>query len=183
MPGGRPTLFSQELADAICDAVASQPYGLEVVCADNPGFPSPRTIDRWQAQHPDFCLSLARARDARSDLLLDQGLEIADKGNEDFRLELRAGEYKVVVDQEAIARSRLRVETRHKTAAMLSPKKYGNRLAVEHSGSINFTDKSEEELVDMLREMIATGRVAFPDGYELVELPDPEPPEDHSDLA
>ena len=35
----------------------------------------------------------------------------------------------------------------------------------------------------MLREMIATGRVAFPDGYELVELPDPEPPEDHSDLA
>jgi len=181
---GRPTSYNPEIAEAICAAVASQPYGLEVVCADNIGFPSPRTIDRWQIEYPEFCLALTRAREARCDLLLDQGLEIADNGNEDFRLELRAGEYKVVVDQEAIARSRLRVETRHKTAAMLAPKKYGNRLALEHSGSISFNDMADEDIVERMRELIASGRVSLPDGYELVEIEDdPEPPEDNSDLA
>ena len=39
---------------------------------------------------------------------------------------------------------------------------------------------SEEDLMDRMREMLGTGRVHLPDGWELVENDDED---DHSDLA
>jgi hypothetical protein len=39
---------------------------------------------------------------------------------------------------------------------------------------------TEEELVDRMRDLLSTGRVSLPDGYELIEIDDDD---DHSDLA
>jgi hypothetical protein len=182
MPGGRPTDYNEEIACRICELVATNPYGLEIICADYPELPSPQTISRWQTLHPEFREAFTCAREGRADVLLDQSLQIADDGNEDYRLELRrGGEVVAVVDQEAIGRSRLRVETRLKMIEKLAPKKYGNKLGIEHSGSIGLVDSSDEELVAEIMELVATGHLILPAGAEIAQEPQAE--DDWADLV
>lgn len=181
MPGGRPTLYSPEMAARICELVSSNRYGLHVLAADYDWMPSPSTIDRWQDQHPEFCVAFVRAREARGDLLFDEGLTIADDTGEDHKvIRDKSGELVAVVDHEAIARSALRVKVRQDMAARLKPKVYGNKQFIEHSGSIEFTGSSDEELVAELFELARTGHLVLPPGGRFDELPDEE---DFSDLA
>lgn len=123
-----------------------------------------------------------RACDARADLLFDQGLQIADDGTADHRLVSRDGSYTVEIDHEAIARSKLRVETRLKMVEKLSPKKYGQKLNVEHSGSITLVDMSDEDLAAEMLELLTKGVVQLPAGAEVEVLDEPDA-EDFSDLA
>ena len=50
----RPVAFSPEVAEAVCEAVASTARGLSYLCAHNFGFPTERTVNRWLQQNPEF---------------------------------------------------------------------------------------------------------------------------------
>ena len=62
---GRPPLYSKELAQRICDLIASGETDatIEVMA----GMPTARTILRWKHEHEDFCRNYAHAREARAD--------------------------------------------------------------------------------------------------------------------
>ena len=47
------------------------------------------------------------------------------------------GKFGKVVDQEHIGRSRLRIDTRKWAASKLAPKKYGDKLDLNHAGGLN----------------------------------------------
>ena len=62
--------------------------------------------------------------------------EIADDGTNDWmERQTRGGEMKVVGAHEHIDRSRLRVDTRKWALARMSPKKYGDQVAMPPPGS------------------------------------------------
>lgn len=84
-----------------------------------------------------------RAREAQADLLAEQILQIADDGTNDTQTD---DEGRVRVDQDVIARSRLRVDARKWLASKMAPKKYGDKIehtgadggAIQHAVSVRF---------------------------------------------
>lgn len=79
---------------------------------------------------------LARAREFGIEALLDETVDIADETAFDTVKDENGGERP---NNEWISRSRLRIETRFKLAAMMKPKKYGSKLDVT-SGGERLTD-------------------------------------------
>jgi hypothetical protein len=132
-PSGRPSGYSQELADRIC-LLISEGKSLRAIC-ERDDMPSRRAVFTWLMRHDDFASRYARARELQADLLFDEILEIADDTSKDF-VETTIGEGITVrrADHEHINRSRLRVDTRKWMAAKLAPKKYGERVTQEISG-------------------------------------------------
>jgi hypothetical protein len=73
---GRPSDYTQELADLICQRLA-QGESLRVICKEDE-LPAERTIYRWLHSHDGFCQQYARARKVWADSQLEEIIEIAD---------------------------------------------------------------------------------------------------------
>lgn len=85
----------------------------------------------------------ARACEDRAELMADELLSISDNVGHDLVI-LPDG--REVVDNAVIQRDRLRVDSRKWLLAKLQPKKYGDKLDVEHSGGVTLIfDKQDEK--------------------------------------
>lgn len=125
----RPSDFTQEIADLICDKLAEGKSLRSICLAED--MPSKSAVFRWLAANEAFRDQYARAREAQADALFDDILDIADDGSNDFITKENAdgSEYEAV-NAEHIQRSRLRVDARKWMAGKLQPKKYGEKLAL-----------------------------------------------------
>lgn len=129
---GRPSIYTQDLADRIC-AQLSAGLSMRTVCkADD--MPDMVTVFRWLRTKEEFCKQYEKAKAEAADALVEEMLDIADDGTNDWmEIHDKDGEcagYKV--NGEHVQRSRLRVDTRKWIAAKLKPKKYGERVDVDH---------------------------------------------------
>lgn len=125
---GRPSEFTQEIADAICERLING-ESLRTIC-DGDDLPAKSTVCRWLASNQEFRDQYARAREMQADILADETLDIADDGRNDW-MEKRNQDGEVVgwqVNGEAIGRSKLRVEARRWYAGKLAPKRYSDKL-------------------------------------------------------
>lgn len=126
---GRPSLYSPELVQTICDRLAlGEP--LAAICRDE-GMPHPSTVRDWAAAREDVSLAIARAREDGFDQIALEALRIADFGDDDH---VPDKDGNLRMDSEVIQRSKLRVETRLKLLAKWDPKRYGERQQLEHTG-------------------------------------------------
>lgn len=123
--GGRPTHYTEELAIRICEALATSTESYEKICVANPDFPDRSIMRLWRYKHEEFGRMYMQARACQSDLFIEELLEIADDGRNDWMWNEKLGDF--VVNNEAINRSRLRVDTRKWIACKLLPKVYGER--------------------------------------------------------
>jgi hypothetical protein len=132
---GRPTTYTLELGDLIC-AELSQGKSLRSICRKQTR-PSLSTVllwvvkgDRKEETYTQFSEQYARAREAQSESLLDEVIEIADEVSGDYRLNVKTknGKINTVFDKENVLRSKLRIETRFKAAAKQHPRKFGERI-------------------------------------------------------
>jgi hypothetical protein len=130
MAGGRPCEYTQEIADRICEQLA---YGksLRTVCKPD-DMPCVATIFNWMRTQPKFLEQYTRAKEESADALVEEMMDIADDGSNDWMEQLDAeGKAKGWRENgEAIQRSRLRVDTRKWVASKLKAKKYGEKMAV-----------------------------------------------------
>lgn len=134
MGAGRPTDYSQELVEAICERIADG-ESLRSICSDD-DMPNKATVFRWLAAHEEFSDQYAHARSAQADSIFDEILDIADDGRNDW-MERKDAEGENIGWQEngeALRRSVLRVDARKWMAGKLRPKKYGEKLNLEHTG-------------------------------------------------
>lgn len=75
MPAGRPTLYSEELAERIAEQLA-EGFTLNEICkADD--MPSVWAVMKWRHSNPEFFQLYARAREAQGHALADLGVAIA----------------------------------------------------------------------------------------------------------
>src|SRR5271156_6939608 len=81
---GRPSLFTTELGDAICNRIADG-ESLRAIC-EEAHMRDKATVFRWLSaeQHKDFCSQYIRAREAQADSLVDDILLIADDARNDW---------------------------------------------------------------------------------------------------
>ncbi len=128
---GRPSIFTDELADEICQRIA-EGESLRSICRDE-RFPAQSTVFRWLTANKDFQEQYAHAREAQADFWADEIIEISDDGRNDT-YETENGER---TNQDVIARSRLRVDTRKWLMARMAPKKYGDKVTqeIDHKSS------------------------------------------------
>jgi hypothetical protein len=116
-PRGRPSKFTQEIAEEICERL-SRGEPLAVICRDVK-MPDPSVVWDWTKRDEAFSQAIARARVAGFDAIADDCMAIADDRTDDP------------------ASRRVRVETRLKLLAKWDPKRYGDKLDLKHSGSVD----------------------------------------------
>ena len=130
---GRPTLYSEELADRICEEIATNTSSLQRICESNPDFPQFKTIFKWlhEKDKEYFIDKYAHAKKMQADLMVEELTDISDNGQTDYYVDDK-GNFKV--DHENIQRSKLRVDTRKWIASKILPKKFGERLDLTTGG-------------------------------------------------
>lgn len=154
-PLGRPSSYTDAIADEICEAIA-EGYALHRMCKERDGWPREGTIYRWIEKHPDFREKYARAREIQAERMAEEVVTIADDGARDVRLTEDGEE---IVDHDHIARAKLRVDARKWLVSKILPKKYGDRQTteVEHSGSIATGAPDLEKLTLQVATLLAIG--------------------------
>lgn len=140
---GRPSDFTQEMADKICEQIADG-KSLRSIC-DADDMPGKATVFVWLGKHETFQDQYARAREAQADSYVDDIMDIADDGRNDW-MERRNSDGEAVGWQEngeALRRSQLRIDARKWAAAKLRPKKYGEKIELEHGGQVGHVHRIE----------------------------------------
>ena len=110
---GRPSKFTQELADTICERIMNG-ESLRSIVSDE-GMPTRSTVHKWLDENKLFSDQYARAKDNQADTLADEIMFIADNA-------------------EDVQKARLQVDTRKWIASKLKPKKYGDKLDMTTGG-------------------------------------------------
>ncbi len=110
---GRPSEFTQQIADTICEGL-SEGLSLRTIC-DGPEMPSKSTVFRWLGNNKAFQDQYARARETQADVIADEILHIADEATD-------------------AALARVQIDSRKWLAGKLRPKVYGDKVTNEHSG-------------------------------------------------
>lgn len=117
---GRPSDYLPEVAADICSLLADG-ESLRKVC-ERPGMPNKSTVFRWLAAHEEFRDQYAKATETRADAIFEGMFDIADDVKEEAA---------------AVAKARLRIDTRKWALARMNPKKYGEKVSqeIDHKSS------------------------------------------------
>lgn len=86
------------------------------------GMPHRSTVIRWMADDERFATKCARAREAQADLMDDKILDVAEAST-----------------SETAASDRVKIAAYQWRASKLAPKKYGDKLDLNHGGQIALT--------------------------------------------
>lgn len=110
---GRPTDYTPELGDRICNELTLGKSLVKICKADD--MPATVTIYRWLREHEEFSNNYARARENQADLYADEIVEIADNTDDPQK-------------------ARVQIDSRKWVSSKLKPKKYGDKLDVTSDG-------------------------------------------------
>lgn len=141
MPGGRPSIYTEEIATEFCSRLVDGTSTRKVCEMDD--MPCTTTIFKWMAEKPEFSEQYAKAKSQAAEALAEEIFDIADDNAFDY-IEGKDGELRV--NNDAIQRARLRVDVRKWYLSKIVPKKYGERQQIDQTTTHKFEDLSEEEL-------------------------------------
>ena len=132
--GGRPPeAVPADIAEEIIEWI-SIGQTLREYCRQE-GKPSWRSVYRWMEKDKEFAARIAHARELGHDAIAEETLEIIDTEPEFAESWSQFGGSKHR-DSAHATWLKNRVEQRMKLLAKWNPKKYGDKVGVEHSGSI-----------------------------------------------
>lgn len=95
--------------------------------------PAMDTVFRWLREKPEFSEQYVKAKQESADALVEEMMDIADDGSNDWMVRHgKDGEESWQLNGEHVQRSRLRLDTRKWIASKLKPKKYGDKLDMNH---------------------------------------------------
>ena len=116
---GRPTIYSEELIERICEQI-SNGKSLRAVCRAK-DMPSMSTVMVWLGENDEFSEQYRKATEQREDFHFEEMMEIADK---------------VLPESAEVAKAKLQIDTRKWVLSRMNPKKYGDKQQMEHSGDV-----------------------------------------------
>jgi hypothetical protein len=126
MTTGRPTLYTQDLADRICQEL-SEGRSLRSICLQD-DLPDARTVFRWLRTNAEFCQQYARAKEESTDAMSEDILALSDGAIDVIK---GGAEKKSSALGQAV---RLQVDTRKWIMSKMKPKKYGDKLDMTSDG-------------------------------------------------
>lgn len=140
--GGRPSDYTEEKGNLICERIATHDCGIPRLCAMYGDMPDQKTIWRWRYQFEEFRHKYAQAKMIQADILAEQCLQISDDST-----------------PEEVGVDRLRVDTRKWLASKLLPKQYGDKLLLEQKTEEN--EALKKELLALREELDARNKREF----------------------
>lgn len=110
--------FVQAVADLICNRLA-EGESLRKICGAerDAGLPGQNTVYKWLAENEAFAKHYASARESQGDTYADRAVDEALTATD-------------------AALGRLRMDALKWAASKLAPKKYGDKLDIDHSGGL-----------------------------------------------
>lgn len=136
---GRPTLYTEELADYIIRRVSTTHLGLKALCDSDPKMPDQSTVNNWKYDKPEFFQRYLVAKQMQSHLLAEECEDIAA---EKHYVEDALGQKKV--DPGFIASQRLMADTRKWHLSKLNPTYFGDKKLVDE-----MRNKNDELLAEL----------------------------------
>ncbi len=134
---GRPTKRTPEIEHAILEGLR-QGIPLGRLCKTRKDLPDRGTVSAWREADEEFHRKVTLARARGCDALAEESLDIADDGSNDYMEKLMAdGTMRRVIDTEHVQRSKLRIDTRLKLAAVWNHAEYGAKSSVDVSGTLS----------------------------------------------
>jgi hypothetical protein len=112
---GRPTIYTPELGDRICDELTNGKSLVKICEPDD--MPATVSIYKWLREHEEFANNYTRARENQADKYADEIVEIADRAT----------------DKDSAAAMKVRVDARKWVSSKLKPKKYGDKLDLDQT--------------------------------------------------
>ena len=138
--------FSQEIFDEICVRIA-EGESLRKICKDDK-MPSLVSVWKWLNNSEELVKQYTRAREEQAETFVDEILEIADENKDDTSIDENG---KLIINQEVIARSRLRVDSRKWIASKLKPIRFGDYTKIQ--AEVKDTSSTSSWLGDVLSEI------------------------------
>lgn len=125
---GRPSLYTDKLAAAVCQLV-KQGYTLRQIGA-LPNMPTKTTLINW-LDKPEFLDQYARAHEIQALVMEDDIRDIAEDSRNDWvERENKSGGVELIPNEELISRKRLRIDTLRWLMTCKAPKRFGKQVAV-----------------------------------------------------
>ena len=119
---GRPTILTPELQEAILLQYAKG-RSIADMCKDD-GMPDRVTLWRWRRENDDFAAAFTRAREANAETIEDEMASIERR--------VLSGEIEPQAANVVLSSQRWR-------ARVLHPNRFGDKVAVDHSGSVGLS--------------------------------------------
>ena len=138
---GRPSTYNLQIAEEICEAIASSELGLCHLVDKNPHWPERQVIFVWRRRHPEFDDMYARAKEAQTEVCVEHMQEIMNEPHKykDFE----TGQIKI--DHSML---RMKMDAIKWQAAKLKPRKFGDVKQQE-----NTTSEVDEDCKKRYREL------------------------------
>lgn len=146
---GRPSTYTQELADQICAELA-EGKSLRTVCAAK-GMPALSSIFKWMREHEEFSKQYASAKQEAADALADEVLYISDTPMMGEVRTIKPDGTIEIKQDEMLGHRRLQIDTRKWLMAKMKPKLYGDKVDVTSDGEKIGTVLSADQADQLIR--------------------------------
>ena len=124
--------FSKKCFEAMLERI-EKGESILAICRDS-AMPHASTFYRWLQREPGLVERYRLSREIQADLIFAEILDIADDRESDW-LAAADPAKPARANTDHIQRAKLRIDTRKWLVAKLAPKKYGDKLALEHDVS------------------------------------------------
>jgi len=162
-----PKSEKEGLITAILGEISTSTLGLRKICS-RPGYPTAKVFWAWLDADPSVRTRYEAAKRAQAELLTEEMQEIADDRDNDVIPDGKGG---VMQNHVAVARAKLRVDTRKVLAEKLAPKRFGNNAHIELEATHQFASVVElRERLANVRPLLEGGGLGLPGGV-VQELP------------
>jgi hypothetical protein len=131
-----PREYSKRVADRICQRLMLGESIRDICNVRDPKYPTMPTFAKWLASNEEFRTAYAFARQVGAEVRIDEVFEIADNTSDDHFIDANTGLTKI--NNEAIARSRVRIDTRKWYAQKMLPNLYGDKETIKHDVTDGF---------------------------------------------
>jgi len=142
-PIGRPSLYTPELADKICNLVATTTLGTNKLCKLHDDLPDEGIIYDWRWRYEDFNQKYVKAKSRQAELMAEKLHELCDVPT------FMDSDGIERVDSGRVALQRLKVDTVKWEASKLAPKIYGERKQEEQSNPQETLSKIQALVADL----------------------------------
>jgi hypothetical protein len=162
---GRPSLYTTEIADAICTRIMDG-ESLRSVCRD-PAMPAISTVMMWVLNEKEFAGKYELARKVQAEVWFEDIVDIAATpliGEKTTSSGTGDKAKTEVVKGDNVERSRLMVHSKQWALGRMNPKKFGDKLQQEHSGpdggpiQVNDVSLTDAERADRVTALLDAAR-------------------------
>jgi hypothetical protein len=130
-PGGRPTIYTKELAEEICGLTASHSVGYQRLEKLYPHLPNVQTLYNWFRKYPELIEMYLKAKEIQAHLLLDNTIDISNR--DEYEKEINENDNLIKIN-----RDKLKIDTYKFAATRLNPRTYGDKR--ETTNNVNISE-------------------------------------------